>query len=110
MTFAKQVISQSIRADTMTKSRTLLIFSFFLLISDVFTLSDVTDKVFSKVPSGIMAAFGDFNADKYTDVFLISGDGESFQESVITAPAYFDPNTLRPRILRFEKKVGMICS
>lgn len=50
----------------------------YLTIKDVFSLSDVTNKVFSKVPSGLIAAFGDFDADKYTDVFVISHDGELF--------------------------------
>ncbi|XP_053402871.1 T-cell immunomodulatory protein-like [Mercenaria mercenaria] len=55
----------------------LFIYVQFLCFYSVFLLSDVTNKVFSKVPTGIIAAFGDFDADKYTDVFVISDDGKS---------------------------------
>lgn len=34
--------------------------------------SDITNQVFGSVKEGIVAAFGDFNSDELTDVFLIS--------------------------------------
>jgi integrin alpha FG-GAP repeat containing protein 1 len=55
----------------------LLLFVQYVNVSFVISLSDVTDKVFSKRPTGLIAAFGDFNADKYTDVFVISDNGEN---------------------------------
>ncbi|XP_060587472.1 T-cell immunomodulatory protein-like [Ruditapes philippinarum] len=55
----------------------LLLFVQYLNVSFVILLSDVTDKVFSKRPTGLIAAFGDFNADKYTDVFVISDNGKT---------------------------------
>lgn len=33
--------------------------------------SDITNQVFGGVKEGIVAAFGDFNSDELTDVFLI---------------------------------------
>lgn len=33
--------------------------------------SDITQQVFGDVKEGIVAAFGDFNSDELTDVFLI---------------------------------------
>lgn len=33
--------------------------------------SDITNEVFGVVKEGIVAAFGDFNSDELTDVFLI---------------------------------------
>ena len=54
----------------------IFIFVQYLNIGSVILLSDATDKVFDKSPTGVIAAFGDFNADKYTDVFVISDDGE----------------------------------
>ncbi|BFZ13054.1 hypothetical protein BsWGS_16093 [Bradybaena similaris] len=42
------------------------------------SLSDATSSVFSdKLHSGIVAAFGDFNADKATDIFVLSENGKS---------------------------------
>ncbi|XP_013380262.1 T-cell immunomodulatory protein-like [Lingula anatina] len=39
--------------------------------------TDITDEVFGKSKDGILAAFGDFNADKQTDIFLISPTGKN---------------------------------
>ncbi|KAH8303688.1 hypothetical protein KR018_011699 [Drosophila ironensis] len=41
--------------------------------------SDITDKVFGSVQEGIVAAFGDFNSDELTDVFVISQKKKSLQ-------------------------------
>ncbi|GFN89821.1 T-cell immunomodulatory protein [Plakobranchus ocellatus] len=40
------------------------------------SLSDVTSKVFGN-QNGLIAAFGDMNADKATDIFVLSEDGKS---------------------------------
>lgn len=40
------------------------------------SLSDVTSEVFSNAhTTGILAAFGDLNADKATDIFVLSENG-----------------------------------
>lgn len=39
---------------------------------------DFTDQVFDGKPLGLLAAFGDFNSDKLTDVFLIDNHQHSF--------------------------------
>lgn len=41
------------------------------------SLSDVTSEVFDQQPTGFIAAFGDLDADKATDIFVISEDGIS---------------------------------
>nr|KAI8762584.1 T-cell immunomodulatory protein-like; partial [Biomphalaria glabrata] len=47
-------------------------------VLSVFTsLSDVTYDVFDKQPIGLIAAFGDLDADKATDIFVISNNGKS---------------------------------
>ncbi|XP_052222506.1 T-cell immunomodulatory protein-like isoform X2 [Dreissena polymorpha] len=50
----------------------ILLFNF---ICQYLSLSDVTDKIFGHTPSGYIAAFGDFDADKHTDIFVISDKG-----------------------------------
>lgn len=45
------------------------------------SLSDATSSVFSGMHhSGIVAAFGDFNADKATDIFVLSENGKSSKQ------------------------------
>lgn len=41
------------------------------------SLSDVTSEVFDKQPLGIISAFGDLDANKATDFFVLSPDGEN---------------------------------
>lgn len=48
--------------------------AFVLLISgqyNTFALQDVTAELFGSVKYGTVAAFGDFNSDKQTDIFII---------------------------------------
>lgn len=40
------------------------------------SIHDVTTSAFGAVVQGKLAAFGDFNADKHTDIFTLSDDGE----------------------------------
>nr|CAG4636881.1 EOG090X03KG [Ceriodaphnia reticulata] len=54
-----------------------LSFLFCFLIGGVMCL-DFTDKVFEGKPLGLLAAFGDFNSDKLTDVFVIDNHQQSF--------------------------------
>ena len=51
-----------------------LFMSFVLCTSK--SLTDVTDKLFSDTTGGIIAAFGDFNVDKLTDIFTICNGGK----------------------------------
>lgn len=41
-------------------------------------ISDVTNDVGLSNVEGIIAAYGDFNSDKTTDIFVISNDGKFY--------------------------------
>ncbi|XP_037928740.1 T-cell immunomodulatory protein [Teleopsis dalmanni] len=41
--------------------------------------NDITNEVFGNIKEGIVAAFGDFNSDELTDVFLIKNQKTTFQ-------------------------------
>ncbi|SPP89745.1 T-cell immunomodulatory protein [Drosophila guanche] len=41
--------------------------------------SDITDKVFGNIKEGIVAAFGDFNSDELTDIFVICDNMKRLQ-------------------------------
>ncbi|KAK6186117.1 hypothetical protein SNE40_008215 [Patella caerulea] len=43
------------------------------------SFSDTSSGIFGRTKNGLLAAFGDFNADKATDVFILSDDGKSIQ-------------------------------
>ncbi|CAN8001481.1 unnamed protein product, partial [Ixodes hexagonus] len=45
---------------------------------------DITDSVFGSANTGVLAAFGDFNSDKLTDLFLISSDMHNLEIRVAT--------------------------
>nr|CAG4649201.1 EOG090X03KG [Scapholeberis mucronata] len=69
---------------------------------------DYTDKVFEGKPYGLLAAFGDFNSDKLTDVFVV----ENHQHSFGVLLAYPEPPFLRREHLEchFDEEfiVGLI--
>ena len=46
------------------------------------SLSDVTSAVFGQ-ENGLIAAFGDINADKATDIFVLSDDGKHLVDVII---------------------------
>lgn len=50
----------------------------FLVFRSCFanSIHDVTTSAFGSVVQGKLAAFGDFNADKHTDIFTLSDDGK----------------------------------
>ncbi|KAH9503004.1 T-cell immunomodulatory protein [Bulinus truncatus] len=58
-----------------------LLLVYLLLISNnvivYSSLSDVTSDVFDKQPFGLIAAFGDLDADKAADIFVLSNDGKT---------------------------------
>ena len=41
-------------------------------------LTDVTVDLFHSETDGVVAAFGDFNADKFTDIFVVDDSGKLF--------------------------------
>lgn len=42
------------------------------------TFIDVTERVGISAVNGYLAAFGDFNGDKQTDLFLVTNGGKAF--------------------------------
>lgn len=53
-------------------------------VQGVWSFRDITDSVFGTANSGVLAAFGDFNSDKLTDLFLISSDMHNLEFRVAT--------------------------
>ncbi|XP_017086284.1 T-cell immunomodulatory protein [Drosophila eugracilis] len=56
-----------------------LVLGMLLTLGNVIHASDITDKVFADIKEGIVAAFGDFNSDELTDVFVIRDDMKTLQ-------------------------------
>lgn len=52
-----------------------IIFIFFFSLSKASVVTDVTSDLFSETSGDLLAAFGDFNADKQTDLFVIRNEG-----------------------------------
>ena len=42
---------------------------------EVISLSDITRHVFGQDKNGVIAAFGDFNGDRVTDIFSLTNNG-----------------------------------
>nr|AVP12666.1 T-cell immunomodulatory protein [Testudinalia testudinalis] len=60
----------------------LSLLAFFCIISNECTFasfSDTSSGIFGLTSQGLIAAFGDFNADKATDVFILSDDAKTVQ-------------------------------
>lgn len=53
----------------------LLLFTGFALCTPK-RLTKVTDTLFTGIEDGIIAAFGDFNVDRLTDIFVITNGGK----------------------------------
>lgn len=56
--------------------------SFWLLLvalSAIVSASNITDIVFGNIKEGIVAAFGDFNSDELTDIFVIRDNKKTLQ-------------------------------
>ncbi|XP_031562004.1 T-cell immunomodulatory protein-like [Actinia tenebrosa] len=62
---------------TSLRSLYTLIFSLLLLPEYYCSFNDVTTKVGISSINGLLAAFGDFNGDKSTDLFVISNQGKN---------------------------------
>uniref|UniRef100_A0A8C7XZL1 Integrin alpha FG-GAP repeat containing 1 n=1 Tax=Oryzias sinensis TaxID=183150 RepID=A0A8C7XZL1_9TELE len=67
-----------------------------LLCKDYSTLAlqDVTTELFGKENHGTMAAFGDFNSDKQTDIFVITEDSEVVIFLADSKSPFFKPKVL----------------
>ncbi|KAL4234417.1 T-cell immunomodulatory protein [Mactra antiquata] len=82
----------------------LTIFYIFVILQSVLSLSDVSEKVLGDHREGLISAFGDFTADKYTDVFVISSDGKSLlmytaaSDKQFTRVTLLNNNTIDPDV------------
>jgi len=59
--------------------RTTWVLGLLLSLGNLIHASDITDKVFADIKEGIVAAFGDFDSDELTDVFVIRDDQKTLQ-------------------------------
>lgn len=57
----------------------LLFLAAFQLFNSGINASDITSNVFGSITEGIIAAFGDFNSDELTDVFIITNKGKTLE-------------------------------
>lgn len=63
---------------TSLRSIGILILSSVIFVQVYSSFNDVTSKIGVDSVDGILAAFGDFNGDKSTDLFIISHQGNVF--------------------------------
>lgn len=75
----------------------------FVLIILVFrscfanSIHDVTTSAFGSVVQGKLAAFGDFNSDKHTDIFTLSDDGKKNVSSIL----FSEPHLLTSQYVNY---------
>lgn len=62
---------------TIIRQISILVISSVFLVQVNTTFNDVTSKAGVESVDGILAAFGDFNGDKTTDLFVISKQGKA---------------------------------
>lgn len=72
--------------------RIMIRFFLVVLLSTHSLCSDVTTAIFGKYTDGLPAAFGDFNSDELTDVFVLRNN----QEKIEILLAYEEEPLLRP--------------
>ncbi|XP_077479037.1 T-cell immunomodulatory protein [Stigmatopora argus] len=77
----------------MSLSNWSILLFFFQIVARYRTLAlqDVTADLFGSENSGTVAAFGDFNADKQTDIFIIREQSELIIFLADSKPPYFKP-------------------
>ncbi|RZC40357.1 hypothetical protein BDFB_009903 [Asbolus verrucosus] len=51
----------------------------YSLLAELTSSSDITNLVFDKITDGMPAAFGDFNSDELTDVFVLRDEGKTVE-------------------------------
>ena len=56
-----------------------LCFQLVLLCTSSDGVSDITKIVFGDSSDGIIGAFGDFNSDELTDVFIVKNEGKTLE-------------------------------
>lgn len=61
------------------KQKFYLYFLIFLCIFNATKCSDITNLVFGSLTDGMPAAFGDFNSDELTDVFVLRDNGKTVE-------------------------------
>uniref|UniRef100_A0A669CFN4 Integrin alpha FG-GAP repeat containing 1 n=1 Tax=Oreochromis niloticus TaxID=8128 RepID=A0A669CFN4_ORENI len=79
--------------------------SFLLLFGgqyNTFALQDVTADLFGSANFGTVAAFGDFNSDKQTDIFMIKEQSDLVIFLADSKPPYFKPKVQAKNILGKE--------
>lgn len=54
------------------------------VISVVSSFTDITDAVFGSAKASVLSAFGDFNSDKLTDLFIVSSDFHNLEVWIAT--------------------------
>lgn len=69
---------------------------YFITLVTAARCSDITPAVFGNVLDGMPAAFGDFNSDELTDVFMLRGKPEDSQRTVEIFLAAEQEPLLRP--------------
>lgn len=75
----------------------------FVLIILVFrscfanSIHDVTTSAFGSAVQGKLAAFGDFNSDKHTDIFTLSDDGKENVSSIL----FSEPHLLTSQYVNY---------
>uniref|UniRef100_A0A3B4UAC2 Integrin alpha FG-GAP repeat containing 1 n=1 Tax=Seriola dumerili TaxID=41447 RepID=A0A3B4UAC2_SERDU len=74
-----------------TKSNIFAFLLLFVIQNNTFALQDVTADLFGTENSGTVAAFGDFNSDKQTDIFIIREQSELVIFLADSKPPYFKP-------------------
>ena len=57
-------------------NRKIVCFIFIFPFCAATSVHDITASAFGSIVNGKLAAFGDFNADKHTDIFTLSNDGK----------------------------------
>lgn len=89
----------------MAKSATFLL----LCLASVLEASDITNLVFGSLTDGMPAAFGDFNSDELTDVFVLRDGGKTME---IFLAAEEEPllRVVRPKPLRCSFNESIITS
>ncbi|XP_014894065.1 T-cell immunomodulatory protein [Poecilia latipinna] len=90
---------------------TFLITSLLLLLEQqgVFALQDVTAELFGNNKYGTVAAFGDFNSDKQTDIFVIREQSELVIFLADSKSPYFKPKVnITKDMLKREKITSVV--
>lgn len=83
---------------------TVVLLCFFWLATGAVRASDITNVVFGNNRDGIIAAFGDFNSDELTDVFVLKNRGQTLEVLLgsDTEPLLRSDNNIRCTYTKLE--------